>query len=138
VTVNISTDLRNRACNVIVDAIDEGSTAPNGYLEIRTGTKPDTPQLPAAGSLLATLNFSTTAFGDAVSGVATANTITGDTSIDETGTATWFRIYNRDSIALIDGDITLTGGGGDIEFDDTVFIEGGTALITTLTGVMPQ
>ncbi len=137
-TVHISTDLRNRACDVIVDAIDEGTAAPNGYLEIRTDTKPASPQFAATGTLLATLNFSPEAFGDAVTGVATANTITGDTSIDATGIATWFRIYNRDGAALIDGDVTLIGGGGDIEFDDTTFVEGGTALITSLTGIMPQ
>lgn len=137
-TINISTVLRNRACDVLVDTIDDGSTAPNGYLEIRTGVKPNSPQNAAVGTLLATLNFSPTAFGDAVSGVATANTISGDTSIDATGTATWFRIYNRDSTALMDGDITLTGGGGDLEFDDVVFVAGGTALITSLVGVMPQ
>lgn len=137
-TINISTDLRNRACNVMVDAIDEGTTTSNGYLEIRTGTKPTTPQNAVTGILLATLNFSPIAFGNSAFGAATANTITNDTSIDATGTATWFRVYNRDNTAILDGDITLTGGGGDIEFDSVSFVQGGMVIITSLIGVMPQ
>mgnify|MGYP003642575168 CR=1 FL=1 len=138
-TVNISTQARNDAGNAIVDLIDQGSSNPNGYLEIRSGTKPANPQTGVGATvLLATMIFSLPAFGNFSNGVSLANTISDDTSVDDTGVATWFRIYNRDSVAIIDGDITITGGGGDIEFDNVNFIVGGVVAITSLVATMPQ
>lgn len=137
-TVNISTQARNDAGDAIVDLIDQGSTNPNGYMEIRTGTKPTTPQGVVVGTHLATMNFSLPAFGNFNNGVSLANSIADDTSVDETGVASWFRIYDRDGTAIMDGDITETGGGGDIEFDNINFIKGGVVAITTLTATMPQ
>lgn len=138
-TVNISTQARNDAGDAIVDLIDVGSTNPNGYMEIRTGTKPASPQAGVgAAVLLATLNFSLPAFGNFSNGISLANTIADDTSVDATGVASWFRIYDRDGTAVMDGDITETGGGGDIEFDNINFIKGGVVAITSLTATMPQ
>jgi len=135
----ISTQARNDAGNAIVDLIDQGSSNPNGYLEIRSGTKPANPQTGVGATvLLATINFSLPAFGNFSNGVSLANTISDDTNVNDTGVATWFRIYNRDNVAIIDGDITVTGGGGDIEFDNVNFITGGVVVITSLTGVMPE
>jgi hypothetical protein len=136
-TISLSTKIRNATCNNIVDSIDQGTTVLNGYIEIRDGDRPATPQNSATGKMLATLFFSSPAFGEAVNGTAVANSITADTSINATGIATWFRIYNRNNEVQMDGDITLTGGGGDIEFDDVTFIEGGTAIINELIGVVP-
>jgi hypothetical protein len=138
-TVNISTQARNDAGDAIVDLIDQGSTNPNGYMEIRTGTKPTTPQDGVGGStLLATMNFSLPAFGNFSNGISLANAIADDTNVDETGVAAWFRIYDRDGTSIMDGDITETGGGGDIEFDNINFIKGGVVAITSLTATMPQ
>lgn len=138
-TVNISTQARNDAGNAIVDLIDQGSSNPNGYLEVRSGTKPANPQTGVGATvLLATMNFSLPAFGSFSNGVSLANTISDDNNVNDTGVATWFRIYNRDNVAIIDGDITVTGGGGDIEFDNVNFITGGVVVITSLTGTMPE
>jgi hypothetical protein len=137
-TVNISTQARNDAGDAIVDLIDKGSTSPNGYLEIRSGTKPTTPQVGVGGTtLLATLNLSLPAFGKFNNGVSVAGTIADDNSVNATGVAGWFRIYDRDGVAVIDGDVTATGGGGDIQFDNINFIKGGVVIITTLTAIMP-
>jgi hypothetical protein len=137
-TVNISTQARNDAGDAIVDLIDAGSTNPNGTLEIRTGTKPSTPQNAATGTLLSTSNFSNPAFGSFSNGNAFANSIADDTDVDNTGVAGWFRIYDRDNNGVIDGDIAVTGGDGDIEFDNINFIKGGTVTITNLQSIMPQ
>jgi hypothetical protein len=137
-TVNISTQARNDAGDAIVDLIDQGSLNPNGYIEVRDGTKPTTPQDGATGTLLCTLNHSLPAFGNFSNGISLANPIADDTSVDATGVASWFRIYDRDGNAVIDGDITETGGGGDIEFDNVNFIVGGVVAITSLTATMPQ
>jgi hypothetical protein len=137
-TVSISTQARNDAGDAIVDLIDGGSTNPNGVMEIRTGSKPASPQAVASGTLLATLNFSNPAFGNFSNGNAFANAIADDSDVDATGQAGWFRIYDRDGTAVIDGEITATGGGGDIEFDNIDFIKGGTVAIAQLQAVMPQ
>lgn len=137
-TVNINTQARNEAGDAIVDLIDAGSANPNGYMEIRTGTKPSSPQVSATGTLLATNAFSNPAFGNFTNGSAIANAIADDTNVDATGIAGWFRIYDRSGNAVIDGDISATGGSGDITFDNLNFIAGGTVTITSLTATMPQ
>lgn len=135
--ISISLAARNAAGNAIVNLVDAGSTYPNGYFEIRTGTKPATPQDGASGTLLATLSFSFPAFGSFASGSATANAISPDTNVDATGTAGWFRVYDRNGNAVFDGTVTITGGGGDIEFDNVNFIAAGTVQITSMTITMP-
>lgn len=137
-SVNISTEARNAAGNAIVDLLDVGSINPNAFMEIRTGAKPANPQTAATGTLLATLNYSNPAFGAFGNGIALANAISPDVDIDENGIAGWFRCYNRDGVAVFDGDITITGGGGDIEFDNINFLKGGTVQITVLSATMPQ
>ena len=137
-TVNISTQARNDAGNAIVDLIDKGATKPNGYIEIRNGTKPTNPQTGATGTLLATMNHSLPAFGNFNNGTSLANAIVNDINVDETGVASWFRIYDRNGIAIIDGDITTTGGSGDIKFDNVNFIRGGVVAIVSLVANMPQ
>lgn len=136
-TVNISMQARNDAGDAIVDLVDGGTINPNGYMEIRTGSKPSTPQVAATGTLLATLNFSNPAFGTFSNGHTFANAISNDTSVDASGRAGYFRIYNCDGTAIMDGDITVTGGGGDIEFDVVDFILGGVVAISSLEAIMP-
>lgn len=136
--IRISDQARNDAGDAIVDLIDDGSAVANGYIEIRDGTIPTSPQLPATGKLLAKLEFSNPAFKSFTNGIGQANTITNDTQVDATGLASWFRIYNRNNIAVIDGQITTVGGGGDLEFDSVNFITGGVVSITSFIATMPQ
>lgn len=137
-TVNISTQARNDAGDAIVDLIDVGTALAGGYIEIRDGVKPASPQAPAAGSLLSTLVLSYPAFRAFSNGQAFSNAITDDTNVAKSGIATWFRIYSRGQTAVMDGDVTETGGGGDIEFDNVHFVKGGTVTITSLLAVMPM
>ena len=138
-TISIANVARNSACQAILDLVNTGSALPNGYIEIRSGTKPASPQAaPADGLVLATLSLSNPAFGAPANGTAAANAIAPDTSIDNTGKAAWFRIYNRDNGAIIDGTVTATGGGGDIVFDSIDFVKNGTVQINSLSATMPQ
>lgn len=136
-TMKISTGSRNDMADAIVDKVDAG-TSPPGKIQIRTGSQPANPQAAATGTLLATLTFSNPAFGAAAVGVATANSITSDTSVDATGTAGWFRVLDGNGNAIWDGDITATAGGGDMEFDDINFVAGGTAAISSMTVTVPE
>jgi hypothetical protein len=135
---SISTAARNAAGAAITNLIDVGSAAPNGYIEVRTGTKPANPATAATGTLLAVFNMSNPAFGTWINGTSLANPISADTDIDANGVAGWFRVYSRDGVAIYDGTITATGGGGDAEFDNVNFLEHGTAQMSSLSLTMPQ
>jgi len=137
-TVKISTNARNKACDAVVDLLDLGSGVSAGYIEIRTGNKPANPAAAATGTLLATLSFSNPAFGDATSGSTVSNTIVSDTDVDATGVAGWFRFYDRDANALLDGTIAAVGGGGDLEFNNTQFVAEGIAQINSFSVTMPE
>ena len=131
----ISTAARNAAADSVVDLLDGGAGA--GYIEIRTGSQPATPNDAATGTLLATLTLSDPAFGTASSGTATASAITDDTSADATGTAGWFRGYTSAGTAVIDGNITATGGGGNMELNSVSIVAGGLVEVTSWTITMP-
>lgn len=131
----ISTVARTAAADAIVDQLDAGPAA--GYIEIRTGAQPATANTAATGTLLATLTLSDPAFGAAVSGVATASAITSDAAADATGTAGWFRAYTSAAGAVIDGSVTATGGGGDLQLNSVSIVLGGTVSITSWTVTMP-
>lgn len=123
------------AVDAVVDLLDAGAGA--GYIEIRTGSQPATVATAASGTLLATLPLSDPAFGAASSAspsVATASAITSDTNADASGTAGWFRAYDSNAVARIDGAITTTAvGTGDMLLDDTNIVAGGTVAITAWT-----
>lgn len=131
----ISTGARNAAADAVTTLLDAGAAA--GYIEIREGTQPADPQTAASGTLLGTLPLSDPAFGAAATGTATANTITDDSDADASGTAGWFRAYDSDANAVIDGSITGTGGGGDLELDDTNIVAGGVISVDSWTITMP-
>jgi len=76
--------------------------------------------------LLAELTFGNPAFGASVAGVATANAITGDTTADNTGTATWFRALKSDGTTVIfDGSVGTSGANLNL---NSVAISAGAAV----------
>lgn len=108
-----------------------------GYIEIRTGSQPATVATAVTGTLLGTLPLSATAFGTPTAGVVTANTITGDSSADATGTAGYFRAFTSGAVAVIDGSITATGSGGDLQLNSVSIVAGGTINVTAWTITQP-
>jgi len=137
------------ACDAIVDLFDAGTASPNaGYIEIRTGAQPAGVDAAATGTLLGTLTMqgsaAGTAFGNAADGtpggIATANSVTSDTSADATGTAGWFRAFDSDGSAFVDGSITATSASpqGDMTLDDVAIVIGGTIALTSWTITMPE
>ena len=123
---------RNAAVNAITALLNSGGT-----VQIRSGAQPANADTAASGTLLGTLTLSATAFGSAASGTATANTITGDSSADATGTAGWFRALTSGAAAVIDGSITATGGGGDMQLDSVSIVASGTINVTAWTITLP-
>ena|SRR5690242_756389 len=118
----------------------------SGTIKIYAGTQPtDANTAVGAQTLLATLTFGATAFGaSAAAGTtpsrkatATANTITGDTSADATGTATWFRILKSNGTTVVmDGSVGTSGA--DLNLATTSLVAGVDVEITSFTLSQPE
>jgi hypothetical protein len=128
---------QNAAADAIVDLIDAGAAA--GTIKIYDGTMPaDASTAVSTQTLLATLTFSDPAFGDASSGVATASSITSDTSADATGTASWARIADSDGTTVADVDVGESGDGATVTLNTTAITAGGEVALTAFTFTMPD
>lgn len=132
--LRISTAARNAACDGIVDLVDGGTGA--GTVDIRTGAQPATPSDTATGTLLATVTLADPAFGNAATGVATATDPAPVTAVG-TGTAGYFRVKDSSGTAIMDGDVTATGGGGSMTLATTSITSGLSVDITSFTVTMP-
>lgn len=122
-TNNIQTALRNTLCDAFVDAIDASGS---GLLEIHTS---------GFGTKLATLTFSAPAYGASASGTAQENSITSDSSADNTGTAAVYRITTGSPTTLWEG--TVSTSGQDINFNSVAFVAGDTIACSDLPITMP-
>ena len=123
-----STTLRNAQLDAIDDAMNAGSAG--ATLKIYSGTRPATgAALGGGNTLLATLTFSTTAFGAASGGSITAASITSDSTADATGTASFFRIEDSDSTFIMDGDCGTSSS--DLVLDTTSISAGATVSISS-------
>ena len=61
-------------------------------------------------------------------------TVVDNASADATGTAAHFRIYASDGTTChIQGSVTATGGGGDMEVDNTSFAAGQAFSVTSFS-----
>lgn len=110
-------------------ATDIGATA---TIEIRTGTKPATPETAASGTLLATvaISGSFTAAGGAIT-AADPTSVTVATS----GTAGHFRVKTSGGTAKIDG--TVGTSGADMNLSTTALVAGGTVDLGVPTFTVP-
>ena len=91
--LGFATTLRTSRATVVRDAIDAGSGP--GKIRIYNGTRPATGG--TVTTLLAELTCSDPC-GTVTNGVLTLSTITADSSADNSGTATWFRIVDETSM----------------------------------------
>lgn len=126
--INFSDDARSAQVDAVSALFDEGSI-PGAYIEIRTGTQPTLVEDAATGTLLATLTMGNPAFGAASTGIAYANTIAADTSANATGTAGWFRCYDGDAAAIMDG--TAGESGTDLILSSASITAGQTVSVTS-------
>jgi hypothetical protein len=124
-TMGYVATLRNAQLNAITTAIGA-----SGLLLIYNGVQPATGG--SATTLLASLPLSATAAPGASAGVLTFSAITSAAAA-ASGTATWFRLATSASAAVIDGTVTATGGGGDLQLNSTAISSGATVSITSGT-----
>jgi hypothetical protein len=142
-----NTDISNAAaiaaCNAIVDLLDAGAGA--GKLRIYDNTSPGKPANPDVAIttqvLLVEFTLGDPAFGDGADsnpgGRATANAI-ADVAAGATGTAAWCRAVDSNGLAVIDGDVSATGGGGDCQLNSVSIVEAVNQSVTSWTITMPE
>lgn len=130
------------SADAVVDRVDLGSGTATGLLRIYSGAQPADADSAPGGDLLCEITLDSPAFGAASS----AGTATGagfpksgtGTAAASTGTAAQsFRVVDRDGAAVYDGQVTGTGGGGEIELDNVSIAEGQAVTISSLTYTQP-
>lgn len=116
----------------------------SGTLEIRTGAAPG-PDAAATGTVLATITTPADAFAAAAAKAMAKAGTWEDTSADATGTAAHFRFRQSGDTngatgstdERIEGTVTGTGGGGDMELDNVSIASGQVVTINTFTFSLP-
>lgn len=129
---------KTTTANARLDQVDSDIGA-SGFLRIYNGTPPadaDT-ALGGGNTLLAECNLSATAFGAASSKTLTANAITDEGSAPATGTATFFRLVTSGGTCIVQGTVTATGGGGDLELSTTSINTSDTVSISSFVITHP-
>jgi hypothetical protein len=124
-TIAYAAALRNTQLDAITTRA--GTSA---VLRIYSGTRPATGG--AETTILAELTCNASAFAAAASsGVLTLNAITSDSSANNTGTATWFRIQSSGATHVLDGDVSTSGS--DLNLSTTSIVAGATVSISSAT-----
>jgi hypothetical protein len=127
--IQFSVAVRNARLDAIETAI--GTSA---ILKIRTGAPPASCATADSGTVLATINLPSDWMAAAASGSKSMQGTWEDTSADASGTAGHFRIYASDGVTChMQGTVTATGGGGDLQVDNVNFATGQSFTITSFT-----
>jgi uncharacterized cupin superfamily protein len=121
-------------CNAQLDAI-ETVVGASPVLVIRTGAAPANCAAADTGDVLATVQLPADWMAAASSASKAKSGTWEDTAADDTGTAGHWRIYEAGSpqVAHLQGDITVTGGGGDMTVNNTSFAAGQDFTVTSFT-----
>lgn len=127
--VKLSVTVRNARLEAIEAAI--GASA---KLKIRSGAAPAGIATADSGTVLATLDLPSDWLANASGGTKAIAGMWEDASADAAGTAGHFRIYATDGTTQhMQGTITATGGGGDMELNNTVLASGQDFIVSAFT-----
>lgn len=140
-TLSIANAQAIQACDNFVDACDLGTTNPQATLVVYSGTPPARVDASLSGNtVLAQLPMSNPAFGNATNispgARATANAITDDTAADNTGTASFYRILDRNNVPRIQG--TVGTSGADLNLNAVALVQNAKVQVSSLTCTMPE
>lgn len=121
------------ARNAMLDSFETTvGTAP--VLTIRTGAQPATCATANSGTVLATLTLPSDWLANAASGVKALAGTWSDTSADASGTAAHFRIHDSTATTChLQGTVTASGGGGEIELSNIAVTAGSPVTISAFT-----
>lgn len=127
--LQLSTTVRNDRLDSIETTI--GASA---QMKIFDGTLPADCATADAGTVIATLTLPADWMAAASGGTKAKSGTWEDTSADATGTAQYFRIYESTGTTChMQGTVTATSGGGDMEVDNTSFASGQQFTVSTFT-----
>jgi hypothetical protein len=130
--ITLTDATRNAACDAIVDLVDVSFP---GTLEIKSAAS-----TVAGVSELGILTFANTAFGNAgasVQGRADAAAFASSETNANAGTASDYTVFNGAGLAVWQGSVTATSGGGDIELSSVSIGAGDTITISSFTLTVP-
>ena len=122
------TTTANKALTQYRDDLDAGSGP--GTAKIYSGTMPATPDNAATGTLLAELVLAKPC-GVVAGKKLTFSAITQDLEANNTGYAGYVRLADSDGNAVIDGDVTSTGGTGVLKLNVTLITAMGPVFINS-------
>lgn len=124
--LQLSVAVRNARLDAIETTI--GTTA---VMRIRSGAAPATCATADSGTVLATLTLPSDWMAAAASGAKAKSGTWSDTAADAAGTAAHFRIYDSAGTTChLQGTVTASGGGGDMEVDNVSFAAGQSFSVT--------
>lgn len=107
---------------------------------VYSGVQPASPAVAASGTLLAT--FLATDPAGAITAPTNVARLTfgafSDVTAVGTGNAGWFRITDNSGDVIADGEVTVTGGGGQLTIGSLAITTGGTVSITSLVVDLPK
>lgn len=127
--IQFSTAVRNAR----LDAI-ESTISTSAVLKIRTGAQPANCAAADSGTVLATMTLPSDWMAAASSGTKALSGSWTDASADATGTAAHFRIYASDGTTCgMQGSVTATAGGGDLELQNTSIAATQAVTVTAFT-----
>ncbi len=118
---------RNAALDAIETAIGASPT-----LNIRTGAPPANAGAAATGTVLAAMTLPADFFANASNGTKALAGVWEDLSANAAGTAGHFEIV-QGATRHIQGTVTATGGGGDMEIQNTSIASGQAITVTAFT-----
>jgi hypothetical protein len=127
--IQLSTAVRNAR----LDAI-ETTVGTSAIIRIRTGAAPANCGTVDSGTILAELTLPSDWMANASGGTKALAGSWQDLSANNTGTAAHFRLYDSAGTTChLQGTVTATGGGGDMEVSSTSFTAGQSFTINTFT-----
>lgn len=127
--IQFSVSVRNARLDAIETAIGASP-----IMRIRTGAAPASCATADSGTVLATLTLPADWMADAASGSKSMSGTWQDASADASGTAGHFRIYDASGTTChLQGTVTATGGGGDLQVDNVNFATGQSFTVTSFT-----
>jgi hypothetical protein len=127
--IQYSTAVRNARLDVV-----ESTIGTSAILEIRSGSAPANCGTADSGTLLASMTLPSDWMAAASGGTKALSGTWEDASANNTGTAAHFRIKDSGgSTCHMQGTVTATGGGGDLQLDNTSINSGQKVTITSFT-----
>lgn len=128
-SLQYSTGVRNAKLDTV-----ESTIGTSAHLVFLTGSVPANCAAAETGTRVAVLTLPSDWLAAASSGSKAKSGTWQDTSADNAGTISYFRIYDSgETTCHVQGTVTITGGGGDMTLDAVAVLAGQTVTVTTFT-----